>query len=105
MGKPEETTAPTAGPDVWHTLNVQQSYDVLKTSKKGLSSSMASELLKKYGLNQLTEKKKKTLLERIWAQVNNVLVGILAVVAVVSAIKASTAKETEDMMTMVSMCM
>jgi magnesium-transporting ATPase (P-type) len=34
-----------------------------------------------------------------WAQVNNVLVGILAVVAVVSAAKAATAKDTQDMIT------
>ena len=45
------------------------------------------------------QKKKKTLLERIPAQVKNVLVGILVVVAVVSASKAATAKSTEDMIT------
>ena len=53
--------------------------DTLKTSMAGLSTGKAQELLKIYGPNQLTEKKKKTLLERIWGQVNNVLVGILFV--------------------------
>ncbi|CAB9500556.1 Sodium/potassium-transporting ATPase subunit alpha [Seminavis robusta] len=86
-------------PDVWHVLDVDSCMDTLKTSMRGLSSSQAQELLKVHGYNQLTEKKKKTLLERIWGQVNNVLVGILAVVAVVSAAKAATAKSTEDAIT------
>ena len=73
--------------DVWHVLDVKATLDTLRTSKKGLSTAQASELFKQYGPNELTEKKKKTLLERIWNQVNNVLVGILAVVAVVSASK------------------
>ena len=85
--------------DVWHVLDVDSTMDTLKTSRSGLSSAKAKELLEVYGLNQLTEKKKKTLLERIWGQVNNVLVGILVVVAVVSAAKASTAKTTNDAIT------
>ncbi|CAB9525266.1 Sodium/potassium-transporting ATPase subunit alpha [Seminavis robusta] len=101
MGKDIETGsgAPTAGPDVWHVLDTDAAMETLKTSRQGLSSSKAAEFLEKYGYNELTEKKKKTLLERIWAQVNNVLVGILAVVAVVSAAKAATAKSTEDAIT------
>jgi len=42
---------------------------------------------------------KKTLLQRIWHQVANVLVGILVTVAVVSAIRALTAKEAENKVT------
>jgi magnesium-transporting ATPase (P-type) len=91
--------SPTSSPDVWHVLDTAAVMDTLKTSKKGLSTTQASELLKQYGLNQLTEKKKKTLLERIWGQVNNVLVAILVVVAIVSAAKATTAKTTEDAVT------
>ena len=86
-------------PDVWHVLDVDSTMDTLKTSMGGLSTGKAKELLNVYGYNQLTEKKKKTLLERIWGQVNNVLVGILVVVAVVSSAKAATAKTTEDMIT------
>ena len=84
---------------MWHVLDTDSVMDTLKTGMTGISSSKAKELLEVYGYNQLTEKKKKTLLERIWNQVNNVLVGILAVVAVVSAAKASTAKSTEDAIT------
>lgn len=85
--------------DVWHVLDPDSAMESLHTTMRGLSTSKAKELYEKFGPNQLTEKKKKTLLERIWAQVNNVLVGILAVVAVVSGAKALTAKSTEDAIT------
>jgi len=65
----------------------------------GLSSAEAQRRLEKYGHNKLTEKEKTTLLQRIWAQVANVLVGILAVVAIVAAIKAATADNSEDRVT------
>ena len=58
--------------------------------RQGLTNEEAAKRLAEYGPNQLTEKKKKSLLERIWAQVANVLVGILVFVAVVSAIRAVT---------------
>jgi magnesium-transporting ATPase (P-type) len=45
--------------DVWHVMEPQAVMDTLKTSKKGLSSAQASENFKKYGPNQLTEKKKE----------------------------------------------
>lgn len=66
---------------------------------KGLTAAEAAARLEKYGPNKLTEAKKATLLERIWRQVNNVLVLILAIVAVVSCIKGATATITEDMIT------
>jgi len=40
-----------------------------------------------------------TLLQRIWKQVANVLVGILVFVAVVSAVRAATAEETQNIIT------
>jgi magnesium-transporting ATPase (P-type) len=51
--------------DVWHVMDVENTLEQMKTSKKGLSTSKASELFKQYGPNELTEKKKKTLLERM----------------------------------------
>jgi len=74
----------------WHTMSVEEvskelgiSDDVLKN---GLTTAQAEERLEKYGENKLTEKEKETLLQKIWNQVNNVLVLILAIVALISFI-------------------
>ena len=78
----------------WHCMGKEEVMKMLEVPedirRKGLTSAQAAERLAKYGPNQLSEKEKKTLLERIWAQVNNLLVGILVFVAVVSAIRAVT---------------
>lgn len=62
----------------------------------GLTSAEASQRLEKYGLNKLTEKEKVTLLQRIWNQVANVLVGILVFVALVAAAQAVRAGIDND---------
>lgn len=62
----------------------------------GLTSAEASQRLEKYGYNKLTEKEKVTLLQRIWHQVANVLVGILVFVAVVAAAQAIRAGVAGD---------
>ena len=59
----------------------------------GLTTEQASQRLTKYGYNQLSEKKRATLLEKIWNRINNILVAILLVVATVSAIRALTTDE------------
>ena len=64
--------------------------------KEGLSQKEAQERLEKYGLNQLSGKKKSTIFEKIWRQVANVLVGILVFVAVVSAIRAITSTNVDN---------
>eukprot|EP00536_Pseudo-nitzschia_multiseries_P001570 jgi/Psemu1/234748/estExt_Genewise1.C_190218 len=56
--------------------------------KIGLTTAQAKERLEKYGENKLTEKEKETLLQKIWNQVNNILVLILVIVAVISLISA-----------------
>eukprot|EP00591_Stephanopyxis_turris_P005738 CAMPEP_0195510962 /NCGR_PEP_ID=MMETSP0794_2-20130614/3446_1 /TAXON_ID=515487 /ORGANISM="Stephanopyxis turris, Strain CCMP 815" /LENGTH=1019 /DNA_ID=CAMNT_0040638489 /DNA_START=99 /DNA_END=3158 /DNA_ORIENTATION=- len=53
--------------------------------KEGLTTEEAASQLQQYGHNKLTEQDKKTIWQRIWDQVANVLVFILFVVAVVSA--------------------
>ena len=87
----------------WHCATQSECFkelgkgdDLLTT---GLTSAEAQQRLEKYGPNKLSEKEKVTLLQRIWAQVANVLVGILAFVAVVSAIRAATADINEDKVT------
>ncbi len=55
--------------------------------------------MEQYGPNKLTEARKKTLLERIWHQVNNVLVLILVIVAIVSAVRALTTDVPQNIVT------
>jgi Ca2+-transporting ATPase len=87
----------------WHSLSTEACMKELhcpeNTQKIGLTSSDAAARLQKYGPNRLSEKEKVTLLQRIWKQVANVLVGILVFVAVVSAIRAATAEENQNIVT------
>jgi len=76
----------------WHVLTVQEVFNELELPENhrstGLSDADAQARLEKYGRNMLSGKKKKTLLEKIWEQVANVLVGILVFVAVISLVRA-----------------
>jgi P-type Ca2+ transporter type 2C len=93
-----EAEAPVA-PKPTHAWHAMTKEDAIKTldlnpethRKTGLTTEQAKARLEKYGPNQMSEKKKETLLEKIWKQVANVLVGILVFVAVVSAVRAATA--------------
>jgi len=87
----------------WHSKTKEECFaelgvgaDLLRT---GLTSAEAEQRLETYGYNKLTEKEKVTLLQRIWEQVANVLVGILVFVALVSAIRAGTSDNSEDVVT------
>ena len=93
MSKVEEVNPQLAlSSSPWHTLTVQETIQKLGLSKDhikiGLSNDEAASRLAKYGPNEMTEKTKKTLLQRIWAQVNNVLVYVLLTVAAVSVVQA-----------------
>ena len=87
----------------WHALSAEECAAKMGVSpdirKIGLTTAEAKARLDKYGFNQLTEKEKVTLLQRIWKQVNNVLVGILVFVAVVSLIKGIVTDKTDDKIT------
>ena len=86
----------------WHASTKEQCFAELGVGsdiqRSGLSSSEAAQRLQQYGPNKLSEKEKVTLLQRIWDQVANVLVGILVFVAVVSAARAATSSG-EDVVT------
>lgn len=86
VGSMEKKSMPT-----WHIMTKEDALAQLglpaDIRRKGLTTGEAKARLDEYGYNQLTEKEKITLLERIWKQVNNVLVGILVFVAVVSLAK------------------
>ena len=68
----------------WHSMTKEDVCGVLGLSQDirnlGLTTAEAKRRLEQYGENKLSEKEKVTLLQRIWKQVGNVLVGILVFV-------------------------
>eukprot|EP00529_Nitzschia_sp_RCC80_P003146 CAMPEP_0113496070 /NCGR_PEP_ID=MMETSP0014_2-20120614/29931_1 /TAXON_ID=2857 /ORGANISM="Nitzschia sp." /LENGTH=1074 /DNA_ID=CAMNT_0000389979 /DNA_START=97 /DNA_END=3321 /DNA_ORIENTATION=+ /assembly_acc=CAM_ASM_000159 len=91
---PSASTPPEEAVPVppWHCMTKEECYKQLEVGedirKTGLTTAEANARLEKYGENKLTEKEKETLLQKIWKQVNNVLVGILVFVAIISAVSA-----------------
>jgi magnesium-transporting ATPase (P-type) len=87
----------------WHAMTKEDATSALGLGadirSKGLSSAQAKQRLEEYGPNQLSEKVQKSLLQRIWAQLYNVLVGILVFVAVVSLIKGIISDDAESRVT------
>mmetsp|Transcript_28073 Transcript_28073/g.42239 ORF Transcript_28073/g.42239 Transcript_28073/m.42239 type:complete len:1059 (-) Transcript_28073:143-3319(-) len=83
----------------WHTMSIEETISKLglpeDLAKTGLSVDEAASRLAKYGPNQMTEKEKVTIWQRIWHQINNVLVYVLMTVAVVSLIQAVTTPEND----------
>ena len=78
----------------WHAMTKEDVIKELGLSENirrtGLTTEQVNQRLEQYGENKLSEKEKETLLQKIWKQVNNVLVGILVFVAVISAVRAAT---------------
>ena len=87
----------------WHAMTKEDACGLLglppTIRQSGLTTAEAQKRLQEYGPNQLSEKEKVTLLQRIWKQVNNVLVGILVFVAVISLVKGIISKSGEDRLT------
>jgi Ca2+-transporting ATPase len=87
----------------WHAKTSEECFQELGCKNDhfttGLTTDEANARLQKYGENKLSEKEKVTLLQRIWNQVANVLVGILVFVALVSAIRAATIETTDGKIT------
>ena len=90
-GETYEEKANTQKDTNWHSLSREECCKILGVSSnirhEGLTTSEAETRLNEYGPNKMSEKEKVTLLQRIWKQVSNVLVGILVFVAVVSLAK------------------
>jgi Ca2+-transporting ATPase len=78
----------------WHAMTKDECLKKLDVSptirKEGLTTEQAKTRLEKYGENKLSEKERESLLQKIWKQVNNVLVGILVFVAAISVVRAIT---------------
>ncbi|KAL3934952.1 MAG: hypothetical protein SGBAC_009429, partial [Bacillariaceae sp.] len=78
----------------WHAMTREECLSELELPAehraKGLTSEQAAARLEKYGRNMLSGKAKKTMFEKIWEQVANVLVGILLFVAAISLVRVFT---------------
>ena len=71
----------------WFNKTSQEVEQELKTDyQKGLSSSQVQENMKKYGLNELQEKKKDSLLEKFLEQFKDFSIIVLIIAAIVSGV-------------------
>jgi len=70
----------------WHIKKINAVYEELNCSSEGLSSDDVKKRIEKYGLNELIEAKKKTLLMMFLDQFKDFMIMILIVAAVVSGI-------------------
>ena len=68
----------------WHSLSEEEIFRKLNTSSKGLSQKEAEERLKKYGYNELAEKKRRTALQMFLSQFKDVFILLLIFAAIFS---------------------
>jgi calcium-translocating P-type ATPase len=68
----------------WYHLSQDKTFEILKSSEKGLTSQEAKERLEKYGYNEITFKKISPIF-RFLKQFNNPLIYVLIIAAVVTA--------------------
>ncbi|HEK9102935.1 cation-translocating P-type ATPase [Bacillus pfraonensis] len=70
----------------WYSKTKDQTILALETNEQhGLTDEMVQNRLTKYGRNELTTKQKRTLWQRIFSQINDVLVYVLLIAALISA--------------------
>lgn len=81
----------------WHALHdVQEVFDQLNVSDKGLTTAQAETRIHEYGYNRLTPPKKVPLWKKIWDQINNILIYILLVAAAFSIYFAVSSDDSLD---------
>jgi magnesium-transporting ATPase (P-type) len=87
----------------WHAMSKEEAFAFLDLDNdirhRGLTAVEAQNRLVKYGPNKFSETEQKTIWQKIWSQLCNFMVGILAFVGVVSLIKGITAHESESRIT------
>ncbi|WP_368905464.1 cation-translocating P-type ATPase [Bacillus wiedmannii] len=70
----------------WYSKTKDQTLIDLETNEQhGLTDEIVNERLQQYGSNELATKQKRTLWQRIFAQINDVLVYVLIIAALISA--------------------
>ena len=74
---------------MWHTLSAKETEQKLQTNlSNGLTTKQVEERKQKYGLNQLEEQKKKSIIIRFLEQFKDFMIIILIIASVISAIVA-----------------
>ena len=68
----------------YHSIKVSEIYQQLKTSQQGLSSTEVDQRQKKYGKNELIEKKKVSVFKLLLHQFKDVMILILLIAAAIS---------------------
>lgn len=70
----------------WHTQKLDEVYETLHTSEKGLSDAEAAERLRKNGRNVLRSKPPRSIAQMLWSQITDPMVLILIGAAIFSAV-------------------
>ncbi len=68
----------------WHALEIQEVFERLETSKKGLTNEEAERRLAEYGTNKIQEEEEISKAALLINQLRNPLIGVLVVAALVS---------------------
>jgi len=102
--RPDDAAAAVIETFPFHTATVEACCRALGCSTTavrthGLSTAQATERLERYGPNQLSEKQRVTLWQRLWQQLANVLVIILIIVAIIAIVRALTSTSSQDRIT------
>ena len=66
----------------YHNLSIEETYQKLNSSEKGLSQEEAEARLSRYGKNALEEGKSKSWLQRFFAQMKDLMIIVLLFAAV-----------------------
>ena len=70
----------------WHSLSIEETFELLDTQQQGLSTPNAEAKLLQYGPNELQEGKKKNIAGMLLAQFKDVMILILLAAAIISGI-------------------
>ncbi|HSP26776.1 MAG TPA: HAD-IC family P-type ATPase, partial [Saliniramus sp.] len=81
----EGAGASPADPQRWHARDTDDALAALGSDPQGLSDDDAARRLAEHGPNKLPEGKRRTVIARLFAQLNNLLIYILIVAAIVTA--------------------
>lgn len=68
----------------WHVNEIEEVFNKLETTRRGLTAAEAEQRLQKYGANELEEEKKSVKLTLLLGQLKSPLVGVLLAAALIS---------------------